>query len=93
MTQKTPSSEILAQTSQKGEKWEKVNSEGKRKIDILDFIYVFPYIGYKMPKHKNRGANGLFGPAVKWAEMAADHENGQNSKKLFSPSHGHHIAS
>ena len=42
MTQKTPSSEILAQTSQKGEKWKKVNSEGKRKIDILDFIYVFP---------------------------------------------------
>ena len=53
MTQKTPSSEILAQTSQKGEKWEKVNSEGKRKIDILDFINVFPYIGYKMPKQKN----------------------------------------
>ena len=53
MTQKTPFSEILAQTSQKGEKWEKVNSEGKRKIDILDFIHVFPYIGYKMPKQKN----------------------------------------
>ena len=24
---------------------------------------------------KNRGADGLFGLAVKWAEMAADHEN------------------
>ena len=53
MTQKIPFSEILAQTGQKGEKWEKVNSEGKQKIDILEFIYVFPYIGYKMPKQKN----------------------------------------
>ena len=25
---------------------------------------------------KNRAADGLFGPAVKWAEMAAGHENG-----------------
>ena len=24
---------------------------------------------------KNRRADGLFGSAVKWAEMAADHEN------------------
>ena len=28
-------------------------------------------------------AEGFFGSAVKWAEMAADHENGQNSKKKF----------
>ena len=42
---------------------------------------------------KNWGADGLFGPAVKWAEMAADHENGRKSKKLFPSSHGHHIAS
>ena len=29
---------------------------------------------------KKRSAHGLFGSAVKWAEMAADHENGRNSK-------------
>ena len=42
---------------------------------------------------KNRGADGLFGLAVKWAEMAADPENSQNSKKIFSLAHGHHVAS
>ena len=31
--------------------------------------------------------------AVKWAEIAADPENGQNSKKNFSLAHGHHVAS
>ena len=30
---------------------------------------------------KKWGADGLFRSAAKWAEMAADHENGQNSKK------------
>ena len=33
----------------------------------------------KLPKKQS--AHELFGSAVKWAEMAADHENGQNSKK------------
>ena len=42
---------------------------------------------------KNRGADGLFGSAVKWAEMAADHENGRTSKKNFSQAHGHYVAS
>ena len=42
---------------------------------------------------KNRPADGLFGPAVKWAEMAADHENGRNSKTSFSQNHGHYVAS
>ena len=42
---------------------------------------------------KKRPAHGLLGSAVKWAEMAADHENGQNSKKKFSPAHGHYVAS
>ena len=32
---------------------------------------------------KKRPAHGLLGSAAKWAEMAADHENGQNSKKNF----------
>ena len=30
--------------------------------------------------------------AVKWAEMAADYENGQNSKKIFAPVRAHHVA-
>ena len=42
---------------------------------------------------KNWGADGLFGSAVKWAEMAADHENMWNSKKLFPASHGYHMTS
>ena len=42
---------------------------------------------------KNRWADGLLGSAIKWAEMAADHENGQNSKKKISPAHGHYVAS
>ena len=46
MPEKTPFLEILAQISQTGEKREKVNSEGIRKIDIVDFIYVFRYIRY-----------------------------------------------
>ena len=42
---------------------------------------------------KKWGADGLFRSAVKWAEMAAEHENGRNSKIFFSPAHGHHVAS
>ena len=30
--------------------------------------------------------------AVKWAEMAADYENGQNSKNFFAPVWAHHVA-
>ena len=52
MTEKSSYSEIIAQISPKGEKWEKLNFEGKRKIDILNFLYVFPYIGYCMPNQK-----------------------------------------
>ena len=32
---------------------------------------------------KKWGAEWFFGSAVKWAEMAADHENGQNSRIFF----------
>ena len=32
-------------------------------------------------------------PAVKWAEMAADHENDQTPKKDFSPHQGNYVAS
>ena len=42
---------------------------------------------------KKLGAQGLFASAVNWAEMAADHENGQNPKKKFSPYQGHYVAS
>ena len=45
----------------------------------------------KIPK--KRPAHGLLGSAAKWAEMAADHENGRNSKKILSPAHGHYVAS
>ena len=79
MTEKSSYSEIIAEISPKGEKWEKLNFEGKQKIDILNFLYVFPYIGFCMPKQKkiekNCAADGVFGPAVNWAEMAAAHEN------------------
>ena len=42
---------------------------------------------------KKWGADRPFGSAAKWAEMAADHENGQNPKKLFSPHQGNYLAS
>ena len=42
---------------------------------------------------EKQSAHRLLGSAVKWAEMAADHENGRNSKKNFSPAHGYHVAS
>ena len=44
MPKHTPILEILAQNRQKDEKCKKANSEGKWKIDTLDFTYVFPYI-------------------------------------------------
>ena len=42
---------------------------------------------------KNGHADRLISLAVKWAEMAADHENGQNSKISFSQNHGHYVVS
>ena len=42
---------------------------------------------------KNGHADRLISPAVEWAEMAADHENGRNPKKNFSPHQGHYVAS
>ena len=38
---------------------------------------------------KKQRAGILLASAIKWAEMAADPENGRNSKILFSPAHGH----
>ena len=42
---------------------------------------------------KKQPAGTLLASAVKWAEMAADPKNGQNSKKIFSLAHGQHVAS
>ena len=46
MTEKLSFLEIITQISPLDEKQEKVSFEGKRKIDILNFLYVFPYIEY-----------------------------------------------
>ena len=35
----------------------------------------------------------IMAQAVKWAEMAVDHEIVGNSKKKISPAHGHRVAS
>ena len=43
----------------------------------------FSYFGQK--RSKKEGADMVLASAVKWAEMAADYENGQNSKKIFCP--------
>ena len=59
-------------------------------------ICITLYIVLKIPPKKNQkkwGADRLLGSAVKWAEMAAELENGRNSKNFFSLAHGHHIAS
>ena len=42
---------------------------------------------------KKQSAGILLASAVKWAEMAADPENGRNSKIFFSPALGYHGAS
>ena len=42
---------------------------------------------------KKSSAHRLFWSAVKWAEMAAGHENGRNSKNFFLPAHDYQIAS
>ena len=42
---------------------------------------------------KKQQAGILLASAVKWAEMAAHHENSRNSKFFFSLAHGHHVAS
>ena len=42
---------------------------------------------------KKQRAGMLLASALKWAEMAADPENGRNSKKFFSLAYGHHVPS
>ena len=55
------------------------------------FDIKFSYFGQK--RSKKRGAGMVLASAVKWAEMAADPENGRNSKIFFSLAYGHHVAS
>ena len=54
-------------------------------------LYMVPNNGTKK-NSKKRGAGMILAPAVKWAEMAADHENGGNSKTFFFPALGHYVA-
>ena len=54
------------------------------------FDIKFSYFGQK--RSKKRGAGMVLASAVKWAEMAADYENGRNSKKFFAPVWAHHMA-
>ena len=42
------------------------------------FYLIYSAIGLGKKPKKKSGADALFGPAVKWAEMAIDHENGPN---------------
>ena len=81
------------------ERWKMGKSEFWRKTENwhLEFficLSLHRVLNAKTKKfEKNCAADGLFGPAVKWAEMAADHENWQNSKISFFPNHGHYVAS
>ena len=57
---------------------------------MFDLTYSTKDSGKKCQKKWR--ANILFGPAVIWAEMAADHENDWNSKFFFSSDQGHNVA-
>ena len=50
----------------------------------------FSYFGQK--RSKKEGAGMVLASAVKWAKMAADYENGRNSKICFAPLRAHHVA-
>ena len=58
---------------------------------MFDLIYGTQDLDKK--NQKKWGADGLFRSAAKWAEMAADHENGRNPKKFLSPDQGDYVAS
>ena len=87
---------LVLQIAKKGENW-KVgflkNTENRDPgFQICLTLYIVLKIQTKKIQKKWR-AGTLLGSAVKWAEMAAEHENGRNSKNFFSPAHGHHVAS
>ena len=58
---------------------------------MFDLIYGTQDLDKKI--QRKWGVYGLFGWAANWAEMAADHENGQNPKFFFSSHQGHYVAS
>ena len=66
--------------------------KGGAEFYICFTLYIVINVSTKKNSKKQR-AGILLASAVKWAEMAADPENGRNSKKNFSPAHGHHVAS
>ena len=66
--------------------------KGRAEFYICFTLYIVVNVSTKKNSKKQR-AGMLLASAVKWAEMAADPENGRNSKKNFSPAHGHHVAS
>ena len=66
--------------------------KGGAEFYICFTLYIVINVSTKKNSKKQR-AGILLASAVKWAEIAADHENGRNSKKFFSLAHGHCIAS
>ena len=54
------------------------------------FDIKFSYFGQK--RSKKRGAGMVLPSAIEWAEMAADYENGRNSKIFFAQVLAHHMA-
>ena len=66
--------------------------KGGAEFYICFTLYIVVNVSTKKNSKKQR-ASILLASAVKWAEIAADPENGRNSKKFFSLAHGHHVAS
>ena len=87
---------VFLQIAKKGENWKIGFLKNTENRDPGFYICLTLYIALKIQTKKIQKkwrAGRLLGSAVKWAEMAAEHENGQNSKKNFSPAHGHYVAS
>ena len=66
--------------------------KGGAEFYICFTLYIVINVSTKKNSKKQR-AGILLASAVKWAEIAADPENGRNSKFFFSLAHGHHVAS
>ena len=66
--------------------------KGGAEFYICFTLYIVINVSKKKNSKKQR-AGMLLASALKWAEMAADPENGRNSKIFFSLAYGHHVAS
>ena len=66
--------------------------KGGAEFYICFTLYIVINVSTQKNSKKQR-AGILLASAVKWAEIAADLENGRNSKIFFSLAHGHHVAS